>query len=144
MSKSRRSYPPEFRRQMVELVRAGRTPEELAVLTSQPVQLFALRAGQIAVAAARVTLRLHRPVADRLRRRLELSRQFLRRAAGSYQFHHLTAELRRIGSSALRHRGLLEHKWSAVHETGATSVHQFASRVYGDGRQPSIDICASG
>jgi len=26
----RRAYPPEFRRQMVELVRAGRTPEELS------------------------------------------------------------------------------------------------------------------
>jgi len=26
----RRAYPPEFWRQMVELVRAGRTPEELA------------------------------------------------------------------------------------------------------------------
>ena len=26
------NYPPEFRRQMVELVRAGRTPEELARL----------------------------------------------------------------------------------------------------------------
>lgn len=26
----RRSYPLEFRQQMVELVRAGRTPEELA------------------------------------------------------------------------------------------------------------------
>jgi transposase len=30
MSKSRGAYPPEFRRQMVELVRAGRTSEELA------------------------------------------------------------------------------------------------------------------
>jgi transposase len=30
MPKSRRSYPPEFRRQMVELVHAGRRPEELA------------------------------------------------------------------------------------------------------------------
>ena len=29
MSKSRRPYPPAFRRQMVELVRSGRTPEEL-------------------------------------------------------------------------------------------------------------------
>ena len=29
MSKSRRPYPLEFRQQMVELVRAGRTPEEL-------------------------------------------------------------------------------------------------------------------
>ncbi len=30
MPRSYRSYPPEFRRQMVELVGAGRTPEELA------------------------------------------------------------------------------------------------------------------
>ena len=30
MAKTRRAYPPEFRRQMVELVGAGRTPEELA------------------------------------------------------------------------------------------------------------------
>ena len=29
MSRSRRPYPPEFRQQMVELVRAGRTAEEL-------------------------------------------------------------------------------------------------------------------
>jgi len=26
----RRTYPPEFRQQMIELVRAGRTPEELS------------------------------------------------------------------------------------------------------------------
>jgi transposase len=30
MPKFRPPYPPEFRQQMVELVRAGRTPEELA------------------------------------------------------------------------------------------------------------------
>ncbi len=30
MAKTRRPYPPEFRRQMVELVRAGRSPESLA------------------------------------------------------------------------------------------------------------------
>jgi transposase len=30
MGKTRPSYPPEFRQQMVELVRVGRTPEELA------------------------------------------------------------------------------------------------------------------
>lgn len=30
MPKSRRPYPPEFRQQMVELVRAGRSPEELS------------------------------------------------------------------------------------------------------------------
>ena len=30
MSKTRKPYPPEFREQMVVLVRAGRTPEELS------------------------------------------------------------------------------------------------------------------
>ena len=30
MAKSRPPYPPAFRRQMVELVRTGRTPEEVA------------------------------------------------------------------------------------------------------------------
>ena len=30
MGRTRAPYPPEFRRQMVELVRCGRTPEELA------------------------------------------------------------------------------------------------------------------
>lgn len=30
MPKSRPPYPPEFRRQIVELVRAGRSPDELA------------------------------------------------------------------------------------------------------------------
>lgn len=30
MPRTRGPYPEEFRRQMVELVRAGRTPEELA------------------------------------------------------------------------------------------------------------------
>ncbi|MCX9192298.1 hypothetical protein C3Y87_12930 [Carbonactinospora thermoautotrophica] len=30
MPRSRPPYPPEFRRRMVELVRSGRTPEELA------------------------------------------------------------------------------------------------------------------
>jgi transposase len=30
MGRTRRAYPPEFREQMVELVRTGRSPEELA------------------------------------------------------------------------------------------------------------------
>jgi transposase len=30
MSKKRLAYPPEFRRQIIELVRAGRSPEDLA------------------------------------------------------------------------------------------------------------------
>jgi transposase len=30
MPRTRRPYPPEFKRQMIELVRAGRNPEDLA------------------------------------------------------------------------------------------------------------------
>ncbi|KAF0127826.1 MAG: hypothetical protein FD152_2487, partial [Xanthobacteraceae bacterium] len=30
MPRFRSAYPPEFRRQLVELVRSGRTPEELS------------------------------------------------------------------------------------------------------------------
>ena len=30
MGQTRKAYPPEFRRRMVELVRAGRSPEQLA------------------------------------------------------------------------------------------------------------------
>ena len=36
MPKSHAAYAPEFRRQMVELVRSGRTPEELSVNSSRP------------------------------------------------------------------------------------------------------------
>ena len=38
MPKSHLPYPPEFRRQMVELVRAGRTPRELARESECPDQ----------------------------------------------------------------------------------------------------------
>ena len=38
MPKTRPPYPPEFRRQMVELVRAGRGPEELAREFEPPAQ----------------------------------------------------------------------------------------------------------
>src|SRR5215207_11275531 len=41
MSRSHPPYPPEFRQQMVELVRAGRTPNELARefgLTAQSIR----------------------------------------------------------------------------------------------------------
>ena len=36
MPKSHAPYPPEFRQQMVELVRAGRTPEELGQEFERP------------------------------------------------------------------------------------------------------------
>ncbi|MCA3513243.1 MAG: transposase [Methylobacterium sp.] len=41
MPRFRSAYPPEFRRQMVELVRSGRTPEELAREFEPTVQSIA-------------------------------------------------------------------------------------------------------
>lgn len=38
MPRFRSAYPPEFRRQMVELVRSGRTPEDLAREFEQTAQ----------------------------------------------------------------------------------------------------------
>ena len=35
-------YPPEFRQQMVELVRAGRTPQELAAELNPPLRASAI------------------------------------------------------------------------------------------------------
>jgi hypothetical protein len=58
---------------------------------------------------------------DRLRS-YRVPRQFLRRAAGVHQLDHLPTEFRCVGWSRLRHRGLLEHKCSGVHETGSTST----------------------
>ena len=49
MPKSRPPYPPTFRRQMVELVRTGRTPEELArefEPTAQAIRHWAEGVGQ--------------------------------------------------------------------------------------------------
>ena len=51
MSEARRSWPPEFRRQMIALVRAGRDPEDLArefEPTGQPNRTW------VAQAAARI------------------------------------------------------------------------------------------
>jgi Transposase DDE domain group 1 len=46
--------------------------------------------------------------------RLELARQIVRRAPGAYQLDHLSAKLRCVGWSRLRHRELLERKCSGV------------------------------
>jgi hypothetical protein len=57
------------------------------------------------------------PVPDRLRRRFELARQFLRRAAGMHQFDHLSTQFRWLASSRSGLRGRLGHKPFCVHET---------------------------
>ena len=43
MPRYRTAYPPEFRRQMVDLVRSGRTPEELA-REFEPTGIFPIAA----------------------------------------------------------------------------------------------------
>lgn len=48
MSKKRNPYSPEFRRQMIEQIRAGRTPEELArefEPTAQSIRNWVAQAG---------------------------------------------------------------------------------------------------
>ena len=69
---------------------------QLVVLTAEPAQFLALGRGQTLTTNATITTGLTYPVPDRLRGRLELSRQLLGRAAGPHQIDHLTAELHRI------------------------------------------------
>jgi hypothetical protein len=59
-------------------------------------------------------------VPDRLRSRLELTRQLLWRPSRADQFDHLSSELRRIGCVTLRHWQHLLLKWKGVHQTGST------------------------
>ncbi|MFE3454290.1 transposase [Nonomuraea sp. NPDC059194] len=49
------NYPPEFRRQMVELVRAGRSPEELAKEFQPSAQSIRVWVRQAAAFFARET-----------------------------------------------------------------------------------------
>ena len=70
-----------------------------ANLTAKTTQLLALRGAQTVGSTTLVTLGLLDPVADRLRRRLELPCQALRRASCPNQLDHLAPVLRRIGRS---------------------------------------------
>jgi DDE family transposase len=93
----------------------------LLVLLAQPREFDAFCVCEAVAAAALVAIGLRDPVADRLRRWLELFRQVFRRAAGANQFDQLPPELRRVWGTFLRHRGLLKHKCFGVHESGGTS-----------------------
>src|SRR5436190_21084844 len=53
MAKTRPPYTPEFRRQMVELVRAGRSPEELAQEFEPTAQSIRNWVGQVECDAGR-------------------------------------------------------------------------------------------
>ena len=87
MSGTRRSYPPEFRRQMVELVRGGRTPEELAREFEPTAQSIRNWVSQLERSASRGNGSLtsaEREELNRLRRenrQLRLEREILSKAA---------------------------------------------------------------
>lgn len=86
MGRSRRPYPPEFRRQMVELVRAGRTPSELAQEfepTAQAIRNW-VRQSAVDEGLAQGLCRAEREELKRLRRenrQLREEREILAKAA---------------------------------------------------------------
>src|SRR5438034_1645465 len=96
------------------------------VLAPEPPQLLALFRGQAVLAVAVVAIGLGDPVADRLRRRLELLRQLFRVPPRSHHLNEPPLELRRVRDMGLGHRELLfPRKGAGVHETGGTSgTHQ--------------------
>ena len=87
MSKGRGAYPPEFRRQMVELVRAGRTPEELSrefEPTAQSIRKWVAQADRDAGRRSDGVSSAEREELRRLRRELKqvkLEREILAKAA---------------------------------------------------------------
>ncbi len=87
MAKTRRPYTPEFRRQMVDLVQAGRSPEELAAEFEPTAQSIRNWAAQTARDAGRGNGGLtstEREELNRLRRenrQLRLERDILSKAA---------------------------------------------------------------
>jgi transposase len=85
-SRKRRSYPLEFRQQMIELVKAGRSPEELAEQfepTAQTIRNWLKEAGVSEGRRPDLTLN-EREELKRLRRenkQLQLEREILAKAA---------------------------------------------------------------
>ncbi len=87
MGKTRAAYPPEFRRQMVELVRAGRSPEELARKfepTAQSIRNWVAQSTRDAGGGNGGLTTAEREELNRLRRenrQLKLEREILSKAA---------------------------------------------------------------
>ncbi len=87
MGKTRRAYAPEFRRQMVDLVHAGRTPEELArefEPTAQSIRNWLAQCERNAYRGDSGLTTAEREELNRLRRenrQLRLEREILSKAA---------------------------------------------------------------
>ena len=109
MGKTRAAYPPEFRRQMVELVRAGRSPEELArefEPTAQSIRNWLAQSERNAGRGDGGLTTAEREELNRLRRenrQLRLEREILSKAVawfGDFLLHS-RANLRSAARSAL-------------------------------------------
>jgi transposase len=89
MAKTRQAHAPEFRRQMVELVRAGRSPEELAGAfepTAQSIRNWVVQSKRDAGRDDGGLTTAERAELNRLRRenrQLRLEREILSAALGS-------------------------------------------------------------
>ncbi len=87
MGRTRPAYPPEFRRQMVELVRTGRTPEELGQEFEPSAQTIRNWVKQIDLDAGRRTDGLTTEERQELRqlrrevKQLRVEREILKKAA---------------------------------------------------------------
>lgn len=87
MPKPQRPYPPEFRQRMIELVRSGRTPEQLArefEPSAQAIRNWVAQAGRDEGHGADGLSRAEREELHRLRRevkQLKLERDILSKAA---------------------------------------------------------------
>ena len=90
MAKTRPPYTPEFRRQMVELVRAGRSPDELArefEPTGQSIRNWVAQAERDASGGDGGLTTAEREELSRLRRenrQLRLEREILSKAAACF------------------------------------------------------------
>lgn len=87
MGRTRAPYPPEFRRQMVEMVRAGRSPEELSKEFEPTAQTIRNWVKQADLDEGRRSDGLTTAERDELRRlkrevrQLKLEREILKKAA---------------------------------------------------------------
>src|SRR3974390_1749198 len=139
MAKTRPPYTPEFRRQMVELVRAGRSPEELAQEFEPTAQSIRNWVGQAECDAGRRGDGLttaEREELNQLRRenrQLRLERDILSKAAAWFARETRTRSHRRVpvrerksGRIPDRHHvpgpGCLPQRLLCVDETAALAA----------------------